>query len=156
VEIVIEDRSTIRPGQFCRFLLRTLDAADAQTRRRKRDQRPDHIGLALRRHLLEQAIVEDPDQSHFEQWLLEQVLNSKTPGALRAMATLILDEFRFAGTQPEFTAWLQAGAPSADADEAPRVKRDHEVMTEGRGSRSDFDADEHWCPICSSEHVRNG
>ncbi len=50
----------------------------------------------------------------------------------------------------------KAGAPSADADDALRVKPNHEVMAGDRGSRFDFDADEHWCPICSSEHVRNG
>lgn len=153
---MIEQTPEIRPGQFCRFLLRTLDAAEAQTRRRKRDQRPDHIGLGIRRELLEQAIADDPDGAQFERWLLEQVLVSPAPGALRAMATLILDEFRFAARQPDFRAWLAAGAPSADADETPRVKRDDEVNPDRHRARFDFDPEEHWCPICSSEHVRNG
>ena len=154
--IVIEPTAKIRPAQFCRFLLRTLDAAEAQTRRRKRDQRPDHIGLGIRRHLLERAIADGPEECDFERWLLEQVLVSEDPGALRAMAVLILDEFRFAATQPEFTAWLKAGAPNADADDGPRVKRDHEVMAGDRHARWDFDPDEHWCPICSTDHVRDG
>jgi hypothetical protein len=153
---VIEQTEAIRPGQFCQFLLRTLEASEAQTRRRKRDQTPDHIGLAMRRALLERVIADDPDPSQLERSLMEQILLSPAPGPLRAMAMLILDEYRFAATQPELTAWLKAGAPNADADEPARVKRDDEVMPNGRGRRFDFDPDDHWCPICSSEHVRNG
>ena len=100
--------------------------------------------------------ADDPDGAQFERWLLQRVLASPTPGALRAMAALILDEFRFAATQPHFGAWLAAGAPSADADEAPRVKRDEEVNPHDHRRRFDFDPEEHWCPICSSENVRNG
>jgi hypothetical protein len=153
---VISHQDSIRPGQFCQFLLRTLEAAENQTRRRKRDQTPDHIGLGIRRELLERAVVDDPDENQFEQWLFERVLESGTPGAVRSMAMLIIGELRFARTQPEFTAWLQAGAPNADADEAPRVKHDHEVVGGDRQRRFDFDTEDHWCPICSSEHVRDG
>jgi hypothetical protein len=154
--LVIETSPALRPGQFCQFLLRTLEASEAQTRRRKRDQTPDHIGLAMRRVLLEHVISDDPDADQLERSLLERVLTSATPGPLRAMALLILDEYRFAATQPQLAAWLKAGAPNADADEPARVKHDHEVMAADRGRRFDFDADDHWCPICSSERVRNG
>ena len=153
---MIEKSLPLTPGQFCQYLLRTLDASQAQTRRRKRDQTPDHIGLAIRRALLEHVIGDDPDESQLERSLMEQVLASETPGPLRAMAILILDEYRFAATQPELTTWLKAGAPNADADELTRVKSDDEVMPAARGRRFDFDSEDHWCPICSSEHVRNG
>ena len=155
--VVVNGKTTeVRPGQFCQFLLRTLEASEAQTRRRKRDQTPDHIGLAMRRVLLEHVVAIDPDEDQFEQALLERVLASETPGPLRAMAILIMNEYRFTASQPGLVAWLQAGAPNADADEPTRVKHDHEVMGADRGRRFDFDADDHWCPICSSEHVRNG
>jgi hypothetical protein len=156
VALVIEKSTGVRPGEFCQFLLRTLEASEAQTRRRKRDQTPDHIGLAMRRMLLEHVIAIDPDEDQFERALLERVLASEMPGPLRAMATLILNEYRFAATQPHLVAWLRAGAPNADADEPTRVKHDHESMAVDRGRRFDFDSDEHWCPICSTEHVRNG
>ena len=152
----MEKPTAVRPGEFCQFLLRTLEASEAQTRRRKRDQTPDHIGLALRRVLLEHVVAIDPDEDQFEQALLERVLASEASGPLRAMAILIMNEYRFSATQPRLVEWLQAGAPNADADEPARVKHDHEVMAADRGRRFDFDADDHWCPICSTEHVRNG
>ena len=109
---------------------------EAKPRRRKRDQTPDHIGLALRRVLLEHVVAIDPDGDQFEQTLLERVLASESPGPLRATAILIMNEYRFAATQPRLVEWLPAGAPNADADEPPRVKHDHEVI--GYGPRASF------------------
>ncbi|MFN0072809.1 MAG: hypothetical protein ACKVVP_15095 [Chloroflexota bacterium] len=153
---MIEQQMEIRPGQFCQFLLRTLESAEAQTKRRKRDQTPDRIGLGIRRELLERAIAENPEPELFETWLMTQVLSSPQPGPTRAMAVLILNEFRFAQAQPEFRDWLLAGAPSADADEAPSVESDAEVTAGDRRLRHDFNPDEHWCPICTSDFVRDG
>ena len=38
-----------RPAEVCKALLAALDAADGRRRKRKRDQTPDGIGLAIKR-----------------------------------------------------------------------------------------------------------
>jgi len=47
---------TIRPTQVCQALLAALEASGGQRKRRKRDQTPDAIGLAVKRELLERAV----------------------------------------------------------------------------------------------------
>jgi hypothetical protein len=111
-----EQTATLRPAEFSRRLLRALEAADGRRKRRKRDQTPDRIGLELRRTLLEQAVAEDPASDEFEHWLLGQVLAAEASGPVRAMCLQILDEYRFALADPDFSRWLECGAPSADAE----------------------------------------
>ena len=89
----------LTPAAFCRTLLATLDAAEGRTRRRKRDQTPDRIGLGIKRDLLEAGVAADPAPDEFEGWLVEQVFL----------------EYRMARHQPEMAAWLARGAPSDDA-----------------------------------------
>jgi hypothetical protein len=105
----------LRPARVCGALLAALDASEGRSRARKRDQTPDAIGLALRRGLLEQAVREDPGPADFERWLLDQVEASPDPGAMRAMARMVLDEWRLAHRMESFAAWLEQGAPSEDA-----------------------------------------
>jgi hypothetical protein len=119
--------TTLRPADFCRLALQALEAAEGQTRRRKRDQRADQIGLAVKRDLLERAVRDAPDAEQFETWLLSQVLASSTPGPMRAMGLQILDEYRFSALDPALGDWLQAGAPSDDAGPG-MPKQDHEVQ----------------------------
>ena len=76
--------SVLRPGAFCQQLIRALDAAEGRRRRRKRDQTPDAIGLALKRELMEAAIVADPDPADFEGWLLTQALDAPASGPVLA------------------------------------------------------------------------
>jgi hypothetical protein len=45
------------------------------------------------------------------------VLAAPAAGPVRAIATEVLEEYRLAATDPSFSGWLQAGAPSADAEE---------------------------------------
>ncbi|MDP2354729.1 MAG: hypothetical protein Q8M31_01535 [Beijerinckiaceae bacterium] len=118
---------TLRPARICSGLVATLNASDSRSRARKRDQTPDSIGLALRRELLEQAVREDPEPQAFEQWLLDHVEGSTAPGAVRAIALAVLDEWRLAHQMPSFAVWLEHGAPSDDADASatgnPRIAR---------------------------------
>jgi hypothetical protein len=107
---------TVRPGPFCRFLLRALEAAEGQTRRRKRDQAPDKLGLSIKRELLERAADADPAPEAFEGWLLAQIAEAPAPGAVRAMCEQVFLEYRMAGFRPEFAEWLASGAPSDDAE----------------------------------------
>lgn len=118
-------RIELRPGPFCRFLLKALEAAEGQTRRRKRDQTPDKLGLAIKCELLERAAEADPEPSAFEGWLMEQIVRAPGAGPVRAMCEQIFLEYRMASLRPEFAAWLAAGAPSDDAEpERPAGRRD--------------------------------
>lgn len=110
---------SIRPAQVCQALLAALEASEGRRRRRKRDTTPDAIGLTIKRHLLEQAVREDPDPESFEQWLLQCAVliedRPPPPGALAAMARDVFEEWRMAGSLENFREWLERGAPSDDA-----------------------------------------
>jgi hypothetical protein len=108
----------VRPADVCRCLLGALDAADGRMKSRKRDQRPDAIGLAARRQLLTRAIADDPESGMFEEWLLDYSRREHAaigPGAMAAMARAVMDEWRLAHSMPAFAVWLERGAPSDDA-----------------------------------------
>jgi hypothetical protein len=105
----------LRPASVCAELLAALEASESKSRRRKRDQRPDVIGLGLKRRLLEAAVREDPEPEEFEGWLLDRVLGAaEGEGAVRAMALQVFEEWRLAGLSDPFRGWLARGAPSDD------------------------------------------
>lgn len=115
-----------RPGEVCRRLLAALDASEGRRRNRKRDTRPDAIGLTIKRRLLEEAVLADPETRDFENWLAERCddpgfqaaldLPVASAGSVRAMARDILAEWHYAQTSPSFRRWLREGAPSADSE----------------------------------------
>jgi hypothetical protein len=108
-------RAELRPARLCAQLLEALEASESRSRRRKRDQRPDRIGLGIKRDLLEAAVQADPDPDDFESWLLEAVLETgEGSGAVRAMAVQIFDEWALARASDPFRGWLAEGAPSDD------------------------------------------
>ena len=120
---------SLQPGEFCRLTLRALDSSEGRSRRRKRDQTPDTLGLGIKRDLLERAAEANPPADGFEAWLLEQVLASPVSGPVRAMCVQIMDEYRAAQISPILSEWLLQGAPSADAvrEGDARPKSDAEV-----------------------------
>ena len=103
-----------RPGELCGQLLAALDAAEGRRRKRKRDTTPDAIGLAIKRHLLEQAVRDDPEPAGFEAWLVARCLAADPQGPTRAMAQSLLGEWLLAQRSGEFRTWLARGAPSDD------------------------------------------
>ena len=123
--------SELTPAAFCQSLLATIEASEGRTRRRKRDQTPDRIGLSIKRDLLERAAEDDPAPADFEAWLIEQIADAPAAGAVRAMCEQIFLEYRMARLQPEMTAWLLRGAPSDDVDRAP--SESEETGSEERG-----------------------
>ena len=127
-------RIDLHPGSVCRALLQALEAAEGQTRRRKRDQAPDRLGLATKREILERAVQASPSAAEFEGWLVAQIAAADTPGAgaVRAMCEEIFQDYRMALLQPEMAHWLQHGAPSDDAD--PDRSRDERRRGKGDGS----------------------
>jgi hypothetical protein len=111
----------LTPAAVCGALLAALDASDGRRRKRKRDTRPDAIGMNIKRALLERAVSERPPAAEFEGWLVRmcEILGDEGhgSGAVRAMAQDVLAEWRFAEAAPSFREWLASGAPSADAEE---------------------------------------
>jgi hypothetical protein len=108
----------IRPGQVCKQLLAALDASDGRRRRRKRNTTPDAIGMAIKRDLLERAARDDPDPDAFDDWLLAQCLQAGWPsGPVRAMALEVQADWQIARAFADVRSWLDAGAPSDDAQE---------------------------------------
>jgi hypothetical protein len=106
----------IAPGPFCALLLKALEAAEGQTRRRKRDQAPDRVGLSIKRDLLERAVAAAPTADDFEGWLVAQIDGATVAGSGRAMCEQIFLEYRMVRFQPDLADWLAQGAPSDDAD----------------------------------------
>jgi hypothetical protein len=109
---------TLRPADVCRALLAALDASEGRRRKRKRDQRPDAFGLAVKRDLLRRVVEDDPPADRFEGWLLEYPDRCGTPelaGPAAAMARAVFDEWRLAHSLGGFRDWLAQGAPSEDA-----------------------------------------
>ena len=104
----------LTPGEFSRRALLALDASEGRSKRRKRDQTPDRLGMDLKRELLQRAADENPSADEFEGWLLQQVLTAPASGPVRAMCADILNEYRLSCFDPSFEAWLAEGAPSAD------------------------------------------
>lgn len=112
---------TFRPADVCRALLAALEASEGRRKKRKRDQTPDAIGLAVKREILEHVVQDDPDSEGFESWLLRYSHNGQgeySSGAVAAMARAVLEEWRLAHCMGDFKAWLDRGAPSDDADDA--------------------------------------
>jgi len=101
-------------------LLAALEASEGRKRKRKRDQTPDTIGLAIKRELLQRAVQEDPNPEAFEDWLLNYPRTfqaQELSGAASAMARAVFDEWRLAHSLKEFKVWLDRGAPSDDVDD---------------------------------------
>jgi len=108
--------TALRPAAFARQALASIEASEGRRRRRKRDTTPDKIGLDIKRTLLLGTAESDPAPEDFEAWLLGQVITSPAPGAVRALAVELLDEYRLAAVDPHYNEWLATGAPSDDAE----------------------------------------
>jgi hypothetical protein len=118
----------LRPADFARGQLRALEASRGRSKRRKRDQTPDRIGMDLKRELLQRAVEDDPAPEDLESWLLQQALAAPASGPVRAMSMEILTEYRMAQLDPEYGAWLRSGAPSADASEQGDSRQENQTV----------------------------
>jgi hypothetical protein len=119
-------REIVRPAEVCKALLSALEASEGRRKRRKRDQTPDAIGLAVKRQLLERVVQDDPEAAMFEAWLFQHCTHNEgaqSPGAVAAMARVVFEEWRLAYAMDDFKAWLERGAPSDDADVGPMRPR---------------------------------
>lgn len=121
-----ESSATLRPADVCRALLAALEASEGRRRKRKRDQTPDMIGLAVKRDLLQRAVEDDPPAEAFEEWLLNYPSTceaTELSGPAFAMARAVFEEWRLAHSLGEFRAWLERGAPSDDTTDGASERR---------------------------------
>ncbi len=108
------EHPNLRPAEFCRQLLRALEAPRGSRESRDRPPPPHAVGLELKRDLLQRAIAADVAPEGFEAWLLAQVLAAPAGGPVRAVCQEIFDEYSLACVDPDFAAWIAAGTPDED------------------------------------------
>jgi hypothetical protein len=98
----------LSPRDFALFL---LGSGEAAPRKRARDQQADAAGLELKRRVLAELVARDPAVDQFEAELLAIVDELGPPtGPTRAVATGILEEWRFAATSPGWVPHLLSEA----------------------------------------------
>jgi hypothetical protein len=101
-----------------------LGSGDLAPRRRARDQQADRVGIDLKRRVLEALLALDPEPEDMEAALMLVVDElGPPPGPSRAMALLVLDEWRVAAATPEWVAHLLSEAVRPPASEEGRRGR---------------------------------
>jgi hypothetical protein len=104
----------LRPHDFALLL---LAGGDTAPRRRARDQQADTAGLALKRRILEQLIVLDPEPAALEAALVSIVERLGPPfGPTRSIALLLLEEWNLACGLPAWLEQLYEVAITPDSD----------------------------------------
>jgi hypothetical protein len=112
-----EATSEFRPAAYCQQALEAIRVSEERRKRRKRDTGPDLAGMSIKRDLLEKAIEADPEPDEFEGWLLQQVIQSRASGPIRAMAIEIHADYENARAVQSFSGWLADGAPTPRFDQ---------------------------------------
>jgi hypothetical protein len=91
-----------------------LALGDDPPRQRARDQQADRAGASLRRRLLDGLAALDPEPGDCESALEAAVVEIGEPtGPTRAVAALILSDWRDARTNPGLWSWLLSEALEA-------------------------------------------
>jgi hypothetical protein len=111
----------LRPRDFALLL---LNSGDLAPRKRARDQQADRAGLGLKRRVLEGLAARDPEPDEAEMALMEIVEDIGPPaGPTRALAALVLEEWRAASAAPEWAAYMLGEALRPPAPEEGRRGR---------------------------------
>lgn len=118
-EIEAQAAGQMRPTDFARHALATIEASEGRRKRRKRNTTPDALGLEMKREILEGITAADPPPEDLEGHLLSLIHRSDFPGPLRALCGEVLDEYRLALISGQFRDWLESGAPSEDREQRP-------------------------------------
>jgi hypothetical protein len=96
----------LRPRDLALLL---LASGDLLPRQRARDQQADRAGLELKCRVLNRLAALDPEPGQMEEALL-RIVNELGPptGPVRAIATLVRDEWQAACAAPDWVAQLLA------------------------------------------------
>jgi hypothetical protein len=112
------------------FALLRLAALGGPPRDRARDQQADLAGIAIERAILDALVTLDPGPDTLEAALAGIVATGPGPdGPRRAVAALLMREWREIAAAPGYWAWLAAEGVHEASREARR-----------RGGRSDVEA----------------
>jgi len=102
----------LRPRDLALLL---LASGDLLPRKRARDQQADVAGLALKRQVLDRLAALDPEPGDLEAALVRIIEEFGPPsGPVRAIATLVRDEWHAACAAPQWVAQLLSEATSAE------------------------------------------
>jgi hypothetical protein len=103
------------------FALLRLAALTGPPRDRARDGQADLAGMAIERAILDALVAHDPEPDTLEAALAGIVATGPGPdGPRRAVAALLLREWREASASPSYWAWLVAEGVHVGAREARR------------------------------------
>jgi hypothetical protein len=92
-----------------------LASGDLAPRKRARDQQADLAGLALKRRVLDALAARDPEPDDMEGALLAIVVEvGSPPGATRAIALALFEDWRIATETPGWVAHLLDEALRSD------------------------------------------
>jgi hypothetical protein len=96
----------LRPRDLALLL---LASGDLLPRQRARDQQADLAGMELKRRVLDRLAALDPEPDELEEALARIIHEMEPPaGPVRAIATLIRDEWQAACAAPTWVAQLLA------------------------------------------------
>jgi hypothetical protein len=113
----------VRPRDFALLL---LGSGDLLPRQRARDQQADRAGMDLKRRVLNELVVRDPEPDEVEAVLMDVVEEIGPPtGPTRSVAALVLDEWRTALAVPGWVEHLLAEALRLPRPEGRRHGREH-------------------------------
>jgi hypothetical protein len=115
----MSDQEPLRPADLAVLI---LASGDLSPRQRARDQQADLGGNELKRRMLNELVLADPEPEALEVMLeaIVQALGEPT-GPTRAIALSILDDWQAARESPAFVEWLLAQA--VEEGQEPREGR---------------------------------
>lgn len=104
-----------RPRDFANLM---LAGSGLRTRQRARDQQADRAGIELKRRVLAQLAVMDPEPENVDATLEQIIMDFGPPyGPTRSICLSVRSDWETACSSPQFLAWLLQEAVS---DEQPR------------------------------------
>ena len=111
----------LRPRDFA---LQLLGSGALAPRQRARDQQADRAGLDLKRRILGELVARDPEAAEIEAALMEAAEAAGPPaGPARAVAVMVLEEWRMASASPAWVELLLGEATRPPAPEGGRRGR---------------------------------
>jgi hypothetical protein len=116
-----QEDGPLRPRDFALLL---LSSGETMPRQRARDQQADRAGLELQRRVLDALVAFDPEPEDMEAALMTIVEDLGPPcGPTRAIALLLLEEWRAIGPSGQCLAYLLGEAIRAPGGEGRRRGR---------------------------------
>jgi hypothetical protein len=127
----------LRPKDLALLL---LASGDMLPRQRARDQQADLSGASLKSSVLYELVALDPEPDEIEAALDQVVARMGQPtGPTRAVATMVMEDWRAACASPAFVEWLveQAVDHSMNPQGRPRGRKNRQTRPDDPPGRLD-------------------